>query len=105
MSVANGADMVLRHVAESEGKTVEGLETLDLQLRMFRRMPSTIAAPASPSAEDPSDALEDMQLAWERGDQTVFLHLVDQMRKNAPETYRMMFADRNAAGRTGLRPA
>jgi uncharacterized protein YbaP (TraB family) len=96
MSVANGADMVLRHVAESEGKTVEGLETLDLQLRMFRRMPSTIAAPAAPAAADPSETLSDMQSAWERGDQSVFLRLVDQLRRNAPETYRMMFTDRNA---------
>src|SRR5690349_5626635 len=32
MQVDNGADMVLRHTAEAEGKAVEGLETLQLQL-------------------------------------------------------------------------
>src|SRR5258707_2797416 len=31
MQVGNGADMVLRRVAETEGKPVEGLETLQLQ--------------------------------------------------------------------------
>src|SRR3954463_4558192 len=46
MQVNNGADMVLRHEAELEGKTVEGLETLESQLNMFSRMPATAAAPA-----------------------------------------------------------
>ena len=32
MQVDNGADMVLRHVAEHEGKPVAGLETIELQL-------------------------------------------------------------------------
>ena len=39
MQVDNGADMVLRHAAEAEGKPVEGLETLESQLDMFTRMP------------------------------------------------------------------
>src|SRR5690242_716839 len=38
MQVDNGADMVLRHVAEAEGKPVEGLETLQLQLSMFNHL-------------------------------------------------------------------
>src|SRR3954449_7036166 len=41
MQVGNGADMVLRHVAEAEGKPVEGLETLESQLNMFTQMPVT----------------------------------------------------------------
>src|SRR3954471_13961509 len=32
MQVGNGADMVLRHIAEREGKQVAGLETLEFQL-------------------------------------------------------------------------
>ena len=43
MQVGNGADMVLRHLAEAEGKPVEGLETLQLQLDMFNRMPASAA--------------------------------------------------------------
>src|SRR5438874_3238595 len=46
MQVANGADMVLRRVAEGEGKPVEGLETMQLQIDMFNRMPATAAAAA-----------------------------------------------------------
>src|SRR3954469_5207715 len=41
MQVGNGADMVLRHIAEAEGKPVEGLESLQFQLNMFNRMPAT----------------------------------------------------------------
>jgi len=103
MSVANGADMVLRHVAEAEGKSVEGLETLDLQVRMFRQMP--IEAPAKAIAAGPSAGsaaaeasatMSDMESAWERGDQSVFVRLVDQLRRTSPDTYRMMFSERNA---------
>src|SRR5215472_19115918 len=38
MQVDNGADMVLRHIAEAEGKTVEGLEALELQLTMCNHL-------------------------------------------------------------------
>src|SRR3954471_17990512 len=55
MQVGNGADMVLRHQAELEGKSVQGLETLESQLDMFTRMPTTAAAP-SPRAGTPVQA-------------------------------------------------
>src|SRR4051794_5636708 len=53
MQVANGADNVLRRAAEAEGKPVEGLETLELQLNMFTRMPA--ASPVAPKAGQPVD--------------------------------------------------
>ena len=105
MQVGNGADMVLRHVAEAEGKPVEGLETLQLQLDMFNRLPAAGPVPASaPSAARPagnqmqslSKAMVDMQSAWKRGDQAVFVHMLDQLRNASPDTYRMMFTERNA---------
>ena len=105
MNVANGADMVLRHFAESEGKNVEGLETLDLQIRMFERMPATMAPrPQSgtfASTEDGpvaglSKTMSNMEAAWKRGDQTVFVRLLDELRRSSPEGYRMMFTERNA---------
>ena len=55
MQVGNGADMVLRHQAEAEGKPVEGLETLQLQIDMFNRMPpASGAANNNVSASDPA---------------------------------------------------
>lgn len=107
MQVANGADMVLRRVAEAEGKDVEGLETLDLQLRMFDRMPIAAGPPVRPgepvdngnartAMASLSNAMAEMQAAWKRGDQSVFVHMLDQLRQGSPETYRVMFTERNA---------
>jgi uncharacterized protein YbaP (TraB family) len=106
MQVANGADMVLRQVAEAEGKSVEGLETLELQLNMFNHLRA--ASPMPPKSarvgqpvdnqpmQDLSKAMTDMQLAWKRGDQNVFVRMLDQLDTASPETYRMMFTERNA---------
>ena len=104
MQVGNGADMVLRHEAELEGKQVEGLETFESQLNMFTRMPATAAAPAprpgtpvQPSSmEGLSKAMAAMQSAWKRGDQTVFVGMLEQLRAASPDTYRMLFTERNA---------
>lgn len=103
MQVDQGADMVLRHIAEGEGKAVSGLETLQFQLDMFNRMPPA-APPASKTAaataEQPiqrlSKTMTAMQSAWKRGDQSVFVNLLDQLRAGSPDTYRMMFTERNA---------
>ena len=107
MKIDNGADMVLRHVAEAEGKNVEGLETLEFQLNMFNSMPPAAAPPTAatprsggPAAEQPMQSLSktmgEMQSAWKRGDQSVFVQLLDQLRNGSPDTYRMMFTERNA---------
>lgn len=102
MQVDNGADMVLRHVAESEGKPVEGLETLELQLNMFNhlRAPSPLktakAGQPVEAVQDLSQAMVEMQSAWKRGDQSVFVRMLDQLDNASPETYRMMFTERNA---------
>jgi uncharacterized protein len=102
MQVANGADMVLRRVAEAEGKPVEGLETLQLQIDMFNHMPAS-AAP-QPRAGQPiesgsmdglSKAMGEMQAAWKHGDQSVFVRMLGQLRQASPGTYRMMFTERN----------
>jgi hypothetical protein len=104
MQVGNGADNVLRHIAEAQGKPVEGLETLELQLNMFNRMPSATAS-AAPKAGQPVDdrkpmqdltkAMAAMQSAWKHGDQTVFVQMLNQLKQASPDTYRMMFTERN----------
>ena len=107
MQPNNGADMVLRHFAEVEGKSVEGLETLQFQLNMFSRMPAmaTPPPPADAKAGQPvddagiqglSNTMTEMQSAWKRGDQRVFVNLLNQLRASSPDTYRMMFTERNA---------
>ena len=104
MQVGNGADNVLRHAADAAGKPVEGLETLELQLNMFTRMPA--ASAARPKAGEPVDdantidslsrTMAEMQSAWKRGDQRVFAHMLSQLEQTSPDAYRMMFTERNA---------
>jgi uncharacterized protein len=103
MQVDNGADMILRHVAEAQGKTVEGLETLELQMNMFRHIPAAPAAAPKPgdpvadqSMQSLSSAMSAMQSAWKRGDQRVFVQMLNELRAGSPDTYRMMFTERNA---------
>ena len=102
MQVNNGADMVLRRTAEAEGKQVEGLETLESQLAMFTRMP-VAAQPQAASGPSPGPAMNslshsmtEMQAAWKRGDQSVFVRVLGQLEQASPDTYRMMFIERNA---------
>lgn len=105
MQVDNGADMVLRRAAESEGKQVEGLETLQSQLDMFNRMPSSPigkrpvlgrsgGAKVAPM-QSLSKAMVEMQSAWKRGDQSVFVKMLYELEGASPDTYRMLFTDRN----------
>lgn len=103
MQVDNGADAVLRHLAEAEGKPVEQLETLQFQLNMFNHLEAHSAPPRTARAGQPVGPIEDlpttmarMQSAWKTGDQQVFVQLLDQMREASPDTYKTMFTDRNA---------
>jgi uncharacterized protein len=105
MQVNNGADNVLRHIAEAQGKPVAGLETLELQLSMFNRMPSTQDSGARKAGQpvdtrkpmqDLSKAMGEMQAAWKHGDQRVFVRMLGQLQQSSPDTYRMMFIERNA---------
>ena len=43
-----------------------------------------------------SNSMAEMQSAWKRGDQSVFVRMLGQIERLSPETYRMMFVDRNA---------
>ncbi|MEO7277475.1 MAG: TraB/GumN family protein, partial [Sphingomicrobium sp.] len=102
MEVGNGADMVLRHVAQSQGKPVEALETLESQLAMFTRIAGNVdraqmaaQAPSSLSEQAVAGAMAGMQSAWKRGDQAVLVSLLDQFNRSSPATYRMLFTDRN----------
>jgi len=99
MSTAHGADAVLRDAAEVSGKPVGGLESFEFQLAMFSRMPGA-KVPADPRQADSSKAaiaalLGRLQEAWNRGDIDSFSPMLEQMRASSPETYKLLFFDRN----------
>jgi len=101
MQVSNGADMILRHAAEQEGKPVEGLETLEFQLNMFNSMPAASRSqpgdtPAAPPIQSLSKTMVQMESAWKQGDQKVFVDMLGQLQQASPDTYRVMFTERNA---------
>ena len=42
-----------------------------------------------------SHSMTEMQAAWKRGDQKVFVRVLGQLEQASPDTYRMMFTERN----------
>src|SRR5215212_8733545 len=100
MKADNGADMILRRAAEQANKPVVGLESFDFQLNMFSRMPSQPAQSAAPrqdlsSVGNLAIVMGQMQSAWNRGDSEIFATMLSQMRAGSPETYNVMFTQRN----------
>ena len=97
MSVENGADAVLRRVAEGAGKQVSGLEKFEDQLRTLSNIPtpppaSAAAAPAAPPAVV---TINDLLGAWTKGDTAAFSTMLAGFEAKSPVAYRMLIADRN----------
>lgn len=104
MRVELGADLVLHRAADAVGKPVIGLESFESQLDMYRALPSparptAVAGPSSTVPADPRVApfLQAMVDGWNRGDARHIQAVVDAMQVQSPDTYRRLFADRNAA--------
>jgi uncharacterized protein YbaP (TraB family) len=99
MSTDRGADVVLRQAAKDAGKPVSGLETFHFQMGMFSRLRG--AAP--PAGEQQAAAqsatlaaiLAELQAAWNRGDAERFAPMLDEMSARSPDTYRLLFVERN----------
>lgn len=98
MSVDNGADMVLRRVAEDAGKTVIGLERFEDQLKTLSNIPAPppAAAAAAPPAAPAAVTVNDLLGAWKKGDTGAFSTMLAGFEAKAPVAYRMLIADRNA---------
>lgn len=98
MSVDNGADAVLRRVAEDAGKAVSGLEGFEDQLKTLSNIPAPppAAAAAAPSAPPTTVTIRDLLGAWANGDTRTFSVMLDGFEAKSPVAYRMLIADRNA---------
>ncbi len=98
MSVENGADAVLRRVAESAGKQVSGLERFEDQLKALSNIPAPppAAAAAAPAAKPSAVTMNDLLGAWTTGDTGAFSAMLAGFEAKSPVAYRMLIADRNA---------
>ena len=98
MSVENGADAVLRRVAEGAGKQVSGLERFEEQLKTLSNIPAPppAAAAAAPAAKPIEITINDLLGAWTKGDTGAFSTMLAGFEVKSPVAYRMLIADRNA---------
>jgi len=96
LSVENGADTVLRRVAEDEGKPVGGLERFEDQLGTLASIPASASAAAQPSASAVSVTVNDLLSAWTTGNTGAFSTMLAGFEAKSPVAYRMLIADRNA---------
>ena len=99
LSTDHGADAVLRDVADEYGKPVGGLESFQFQLRMFNSLPPAGHQPPqdAKAVQALADMLSNLEAAWSRGDiENTFAPLMTQMRAQSPQTYKVMFEERNA---------
>lgn len=96
LSVENGADTVLRRVAEDVGKPVGGLERFEDQLGALANIPAPQAPSAQPSASAISVTVNDLLSAWTTGNTGAFSTMLAGFEAKSPVAYRMLIADRNA---------
>jgi uncharacterized protein len=98
MSVDNGADAVLRRVAEGAGKQVSGLERFEDQLKTLSNIPAPppAAAAAAPAAQPAVVTINDLLGAWTKGDTGTFSTMLAGFEAKSPVAYRMLISDRNA---------
>ncbi len=96
LSVENGADSVLRRVAEGEGKSVGGLERFEDQLSTLASIPAATAGAAQPSASAVSVTVNDLLSAWTSGNTGAFSTMLAGFEAKSPVAYRILIADRNA---------
>ena len=102
LSVERGADAVLRRIADSQGKPVDGLESFEFQLGMVKALPAPSAAspaPNAPSTTKPQLEIRQMLLgmraAWKRGDGSGVAAVLGSLEAQSPITYQRLFVDRN----------
>ena len=93
LSVDDGADQVLRRLADERGKPVAGLEGFAEQLAQLARI-KTGAAPSNTKVVATSVA--DLLAAWKSGDSAAFAAMLAGFEAKSPDAYRILIADRNS---------
>ncbi|MGI4952708.1 MAG: TraB/GumN family protein, partial [Janthinobacterium lividum] len=97
---ALGVDTVLQAQAKAAGKRVAGVETMDQQMRLMAGLPQGLAVKFLLSAMDDAvkgpALIDEMIRGWQSADTEALARtLSGQLRREAPDLYRIIFAERN----------
>jgi uncharacterized protein YbaP (TraB family) len=95
MSVDNGADTVLRRLAEQQGKKLSGLEDFADQLKALSSLPSGPVAAASQPATAPV-TVNSLFNSWRTGDGDAFGMVLAALESRSPQLYQALIAQRNS---------
>lgn len=100
--VNSGVETVITAEAKAGGKTVRAFETAEQQLRFFDGLPLELQIEFLMSsvdgAEEGAKMLDTMVAGWAKGDTAVLEKaMVDDMRADYPEFYKVIIIDRNQA--------
>lgn len=93
MSVDNGADTVLRRLAEQQGKKLSGLEGFAEQLKALSNIP--VAAPVSTPAAAPV-TVNSLFDSWRTGNSDAFGAVLTTLENRSPQLYQALIAQRNS---------
>jgi len=100
LNLQNGSEAVLKTAAKAAGKPIGALETADFQLGMFSKIPEPVAIKSLESTLETMDELpafySQMTDSWYKGDAPGFVKILGEMDEQSPETYKVIFSDRNA---------
>ncbi|HEX4377433.1 MAG TPA: TraB/GumN family protein [Steroidobacteraceae bacterium] len=94
----SGVDMQLAQRAETDGKPIIGLETIDDQLGIFTHLTLPQQRDYMRSTlDETADAHETAQVvqAWEAGDTAALERLLSEGSRDSPQLYQMLTTDRN----------
>jgi uncharacterized protein len=96
---ASGVDMQLAQRAQSDGKAIIGLETMDEQLGIFAQLSASQQRDFMRSTLDEDDAnvtqTNQVVRAWQQGDSAKLEQLLREDSRDSPELYRKLTIDRN----------
>jgi uncharacterized protein YbaP (TraB family) len=96
----SGVEKLLTAQAKAAGKPISAFETLEQQVRFFADMSREQEVHLLESTLDEIDdgpaEIDALVAGWAAGDQTELKHqMVDGMRKDYPDVYKLLLADRN----------
>lgn len=99
MSSANGADEVLRTLAENGGMPVRGLEDFAAQLATLAKVKASPAPALAVAAPAPAKSvtLDQLLAAWKVGDCRAFAAMLEGFKARSPAAYDTLIAGRNKA--------